>query len=348
MRESRNHVGCPARQTNPVQGRPAPGATANNRTPHAPRAGFTLVEVLLAITLTAMICAVLYGVIYSVLSTQAKLAGYNEAAMVADRIADMIAQDIQSAYVADYEGDTPFLGKNEQEFGRPAGRLTLITSMPPKMPTLEHDKPGIEGFNEVTYAAVASQTREGYLALYRREAPLDKKTEEGGRFALLHDQVESFELRFLGKEDMEIDWDQGQEEWEYSPESGLPRLVLLSLTVSIGNPDTEEDQQDKSRISRFRRQEIYRVIALPAGMSEDTSKLAVLEPTSPRAKKGAVGAGGTPGQNPAQGGPSGSVNPQTGLNPLLRSLPGGGKTPSFGQPSGNPLLKLLQRHQMGR
>jgi prepilin-type N-terminal cleavage/methylation domain-containing protein len=307
--------------------------------PGAPRAGFTLVELLLAITLTAMICSVLYGVVYSTMTARVKLTGYNEAALVADRIADMIAADLQAIYVADYDGEFHFRGESDREAGRQAARLTFITGTAARMPTLENDDVGVTGFQEVSYVAVSSKTREGYLALYRREAPLDRKTEEGGRFALLHDQVEEFELRFLGRDDKEIVWDAGREEWEYSPSDGLPRLVLLSLAVSLGDPDTAEDRAAKIHVSRFRYQKVYRVMALPPGLSADMSKLALLEPKNPRAKEAAGAA--TEGV-PGLGGPGGAVPPQGG-NPLLQGLP---KAPAGG--AKNPLLDLLKRNGLGK
>ncbi len=309
--------------------------------PARDRDGFTLIEVLLAIMLTAMICAVLYGVIYSTMTTHVKISGYNDAAVVADRIADMIARDLQAVYVADYDGGTPFEAENDRELGLEADRLTLVTSTATLLPTLEEDEMGIQGFNEVTYVAVASKTREGYLSLYRREAPLDADSTKGGRFALLHDQVESFEFRYVGKED-EVEWESAGEEWEYSPEKGLPRAVLLSLVISIGEKDTAEDLQDKNYISRFKRQRIYRVMALPPGLDEDMTKLAALEPGNPRAAKGAGGGGGLPGQPGAGGtGPPGGVPP--GVKTFNQLL--GGKAPPAG---GNPLLELLNRHQRGR
>lgn len=323
-----------------------PGLEPMKTPPLRDKDGFTLIEVLLAIMLTAMICAVLYGVIYSTMTTHVKISGYNDAAVVADRIADMIARDLQAVYVADYDGGTPFVTRNDRELGLEADRLTLVTCTASMLPTLEDDEMGIQGFNEVTYVAVASKTREGYLSLYRREAPLDEDSTKGGRFALLHDQVEAFEIRYLSKED-EVEWDSASEDWEYSPEKGLPRAVLLSMVVSIGKKDTDEDLQNKNFISRFKRQRIYRVMALPPGLDEDMSKLAALEPGNPRAATGAGGGGGLPGQPGTGGQGSGGTGPAGGVNnPLLKLLKGGrGSPPPAG---GNPLLKLLQRHKLGR
>jgi prepilin-type N-terminal cleavage/methylation domain-containing protein len=322
----------------------------------SPRAGFTLIELILAVTLTAMICSVLYAVIHSTMTTHARLSGYNEAALVADRIADMVARDLKTAYVADYDGDAVFTAESQQDLGLESDRVTLITCGPAWMPTLPSDTPGIEGFHEVTYAAIPSKSREGYLALYRREAPLDRKSKKGGRFALLHDQVEQFDLRFLGKEDEEVDWDKARDEWEYSPETGLPRIVMLHLTVSIGDaPESEEDREsDADRVVRFRRQEVHRIIAMPPDVSEDTSKLAALEPKNPRATPQAQGGGANPpgqtqppGSVPGAGAPPGGVNPRGRLNPLQNLFPNTPPKPgSAGQ--GNPLLELLKRHQRGR
>jgi len=331
-----------------------PGEPA--RRTRSPRAGFTLIELIVAVTLTAMICSVLYAVIHSTMTTHARLTGYNEAALVADRIADMVARDLKSAYVADYAGDDVFTAESQQDLGLESDRVTLITCGPAWMPTLQDDTPGIEGFHEVTYAAIPSKSREGYLALYRREAPLDKKSKKGGRFALLHDQVEKFDLRFLGKQDEKVDWDKARDEWDYSPETGLPRIVLLHLTVSIGDaPESEEDaRSDGDRIVRFRRQEVHRVIAMSPDVSEDTSKLAALEPKDPRPAPqggGAIPPGQSqpPGGLPLPGGgaPPGGVNPRGRMNPLQNLFPNTPPKPgSAGQ--GNPLLELLKRHQRGR
>ncbi|MBN2490591.1 MAG: prepilin-type N-terminal cleavage/methylation domain-containing protein [Planctomycetes bacterium] len=311
--------------------------------PHRGRdAGFTLVEVLLAITLTAMICAVLYGVVHGTLTTQARLAGYNDAALLADRIVDMIAADLATVYVAEFDGEKPFVAEDNTELSLPADCLTLISATPARLPTLDHDPVGVSGFREITYTAVASRTREGYLSLYRREAILDRKASEGGRFALLHDQVEAFDLKFLGRDDTEIAWDKGREHWEYTPEDGLPRLVLIMLTVSLGTPAAQDEEEPGARrVDRFRRQEVYRIVALPPGMSEDSSKLAALEPKDPRAPQ-AAGGPATPGATP----PGSGTTPA--LNPLLGGFPVGAVPPPGSVPANNPLLKLLERHQLGR
>lgn len=317
---------------------PTPGAPPPTHRENPAPAGFTLVEVLLAITLTAMICSVLYGVVYSTMTAQAKLTGFNDAALIADRIADMVADDLQAVYVSDYEGEFHFRGESQRELGREADRLTFITGTEARMPTLENDTVGVTGFQEVSYVAVPSKGREGYLALYRREAAVDRKTEKGGRFALLHDQVEEFDLRFLGRDDQEVEWERGREEWEYTPTDGLPRVVLLTLVVSLGDPDSAEQEAAKIHVSRFRRQKVYRVIVLPPGVSADTSKLALLEPKDPRAKQATGAAAGLPGT----GGPGGTV-PSGGANPFLQGLPKG-PPPGGGK---NPLLELLKRSGLG-
>ena len=304
-------------------------------------AGFTLIEVLLAIMLTAMICAVLYGVVYSTAETHKRIAGYNEASIVGDRIVDMLAEDLKSCYVAEYAGEDVFVG---EERGSEGFLLTFITCTSAKLPAMDNDKEGIFGFREVSY--VTSRNDNGYLSLYRREAPLDDELTKGGRFALLHDQVESFEVRFLDAEAEEIDWDEAKSEWTYQPDAPLPKTVLVNIVVSVGERMDDEFEADERNVSGYRREEVYRIIAMTPGAGEDMSKLAKLEPKDPRARKAVGGAGqpGQPGQTPGQ---PGATPGQPGVNELLRQLQGGGRAPRA-NPGSNPLQQLLQRQRAGR
>lgn len=303
-------------------------------------AGFTLIEVLLAIMLTAMICAVLYGVVHSTAETHKRIAGYNEASIVGDRIVDMIAEDLKSCYVAEYAGEDVFIG---EERGSDGFVLTFISCTAAKLPAMDNDKEGIFGFREVSY--VTSRNDDGYLSLYRREAPLDDDVTKGGRFALLHGQIESFEVRFLEADAEEIDWEEATTEWTYKPDAPLPKTVLINIVVSVGQAMDEEFEADQRNVSGYRREEVYRIIAMTPGSGEDMSKLAKLEPKDPRARKAAGGVGAAqPGQTPGQ---PGGTPAQPGVNELLRQLKGSGGAPR-GNPGSNPLQQLLQRARAGR
>lgn len=290
--------------------------------------GFTLIEVLLALTLTALICSVLYGVAVGTLRTERKIGGFNEAAVLAGRIGGLLRRDLRGIYLADYAGKDFFRATSHVRLGAPADRITFLTTAPPLVGEDPDETPGVEGVREVTYVALPSQTREGYLALWRREAPVDEDPFQGGRFVRLHDQVERFDLRFVGPEG-ELEWESAGEEWS-GTDGQLPKAVLLDLVVSLGDPPERGGDPD-----RFRRYRLYQVVALPAGVTPESRKLQALLPRDARAR--APGPGG-PAAGP-RGGPRG------GQNPLLRNLRRGGMRPPRG---GNPLLELLRRHGMGR
>lgn len=291
--------------------------------------GFTLVEVLLALTLTVMIVAVLYGVVFSTVDTRQRLAGYNEAGLIADRITDMIAEDLESIHVGVYDGGESFVAEQR---GSNGFELTLISSAPQRMPDPEGEKQGVRGFREVQYVTVRSRDRSGYLELWRREAPVDDNAIKGGQFNRLHDQVERFEIRFM-KDAKDLEWDAAEPGWELTKESGLPAVAVIEIVVSIGTPPDDDSPEARRAARGYRRQVVRRWVALTPSMGKDTSQLAWLEPTDPKAKEKAGGA--APGGQPGQGTPGGSI-------------PGLGG-PSGAVPTGNnPLLELIRRQQGGR
>lgn len=289
------------------------------------RRGFTLVEVLLALTLTVMIVVVLYGVVYSTVDTRQRLAGFNEAGLIADRIADMIAEDLESIHIGVYDGGEAFVADSR---GSDGYELSMISSAPQRMPDPDHDKQGVRGFREVQYVTVRSRERDGFLELWRREAPVDENAIKGGQFNLLHDQIERFEVRFL-KDAKDLDWNAAEPGWELTKDSGLPAVAAIEVVVSIGTPPVDDSPEALKAARDYRRQAVRRWVALTPGMGKDTSKLVWLEPKDPKAKQKAGGAG--PGQG-TQGG----------------TIPGLGGGPAGSVPAGNnPLLELIKRQQQG-
>jgi general secretion pathway protein J len=189
--------------------------------------GFTLVEVMIAIAITAIIGALTAGSFRQV-SRAGELVRAQDERYAAARLAlSRLARELSMAYLSDHfdpeqhrDRPTLFQGREDEILFTTFAHERLYRD------AKEGDAAAVE------YTLDADPEHQGEEALFRREkARIDGEPDRGGRKDLVADRVTAFRLRY---------WDPARKEWvrEWSTRStdrkdALPERVRIELETNL-------------------------------------------------------------------------------------------------------------------
>lgn len=198
------------------------------------RAGFTLVELMLAITLVALMMVVVYGVVVSTIHAQERIEEVTLGTEVGPVILNQVRQDLEAAFVPDAEKDW-FVGLQKQASDGDRDRLDFATAVLSYGTEDGAAEARFHPVNETGYQVVDNPKRPGEGILMRRLDPfIDDEPLKGGRLTALYDRVKSFDVKYW-------DGEQWQEQWASAPAEGqLPRAVKIDLKVLVPDRGTKE------------------------------------------------------------------------------------------------------------
>jgi general secretion pathway protein J len=178
--------------------------------------GFTLIEILIAVTITAILLVTIYGVFTSVSSARNRIEtegeGYHQARVIFDRI----GREIRGAYYLRGNKNTVFKGGIDEERNP---FLFLSTSAT----TPQAERQG--GIALVRYRLRQDAEAEGQKVLTRSEAPLVEE-DQAPREYRLATGIEALQLRFS-------DGDTWQESWDSDSLNAAPVMVEVALEVRL-------------------------------------------------------------------------------------------------------------------
>ena len=176
--------------------------------------GFTLVEILVAITIGTILLTTIYGVFGSVSGARDRLEAIGEEYHQARVLYDRMAGEIRSGYFSTSSKQTRLLaGRNSQ--GYPFLEFSTTLSTP-----LFGGRPG--GISLVRYEQLQMEQE---IRLYRSEWPL-LNSESNQIPQLLITGLKSFSLRYY-------DGDDWQDEWDSQLTGKLPQMIELTVEVEV-------------------------------------------------------------------------------------------------------------------
>jgi general secretion pathway protein J len=187
--------------------------------------GFTLVEVMIAAAILALIMGIVYGSFSGSLKTMEISKEDGEAYRKARIILNRMAQEISCASLPSEQSRADiayaFIGEDREEDGSPQDSLHFIsTAVPLKEP--------MKGLKEVGYY-VTSDTQTGeHTLIVREDTTPDDRSDQGGKRYVLGSNVWGLDLKYYDEEGRE--W----ERWDStSPlfENRLPKMVKVSLVL---------------------------------------------------------------------------------------------------------------------
>jgi general secretion pathway protein J len=193
--------------------------------PRVSEGGFTLIEVLLAVSLVAMMAALVFGSLY-VTTSAIDAARANSANEQIVRSTLRVMTDELSVGVAPATG--PWMGINGQLSGQPADSVAFLTMGQFR---------GAESTKDTELVRIV-YTREGDRLLRFVRRNLYGLTDESVDQVELATKVKGFNLRYYdGKSHLWLD------EWDGRGRSGTPKAILIELTLLQENEELQTIRQ---------------------------------------------------------------------------------------------------------
>ncbi len=174
--------------------------------------GFTLIEMLIAVAVSALLLTTTYGIVTSVSKTRDRLNSDGESFHLARVINERMARELRGAYYSKTSAGSLFAGGVDDN-DAPFLQLATTASTPAS---------GGSGIVVVRYRL--AEDTEGEKVLLRDEYPLNDQPASERPEQRLAAGIENLQLRFRRG----AEW---QPEWRSTEQAGLPDLVELTLTV---------------------------------------------------------------------------------------------------------------------
>lgn len=200
--------------------------------------GFTLMELLVAMGIFAIVVSVVYGAFRSTFNTVENAEYLMEISGKVQTFFDRIKEDLELVYKDD---GSFFEGTEENVDGKRGARLFFVSSADLR---LSREQKG----GQLVQLGYFSQRNDntGLLDIYRSEMSIssDKERDYEDYGLVLCKGVKAFRLTYFGSDENEYEeWKFGNLEDRFRPveegESGYPVLVRIELV--FGSPDEEDD-----------------------------------------------------------------------------------------------------------
>ena len=188
--------------------------------------GFTLIEVMTALTILAIMATITFSVVLNSSMRSRALDREMELKMAANSIVNLIVEDLKGAFIR--QGVVPyFIGEDSFHREDPNDAVSLITTS-----TLPINPQAVGGdLAEVGYRLSFDEEEGKGGVLYRREeSPVRAPFEEGGGSYEISGKVRSLNLRYYDGEDWMDDWDSQDMSREHMVNK-LPREIEIEITL---------------------------------------------------------------------------------------------------------------------
>ncbi len=180
--------------------------------------GFTLVEILLAITILGIIMASVLGIFTGIISSSRTAEKRAELYQTGRAVMDLLATDIRGLYAQNLgESGVFFIGKEDSVLGDGLPRLAFLTTN-----TLSIGTKRAPFVSEIEYFLAENPDQGGYSLWRRAQTPPQAPYDDGGKAVPVCRIVENFELEFVQGNDI-----------IKNLENALPRAIRIGLTLNL-------------------------------------------------------------------------------------------------------------------
>jgi type II secretion system protein J len=181
-------------------------------------AGFTLVEVLVASTISVFIALVAAGAIRTMTASNDAVDQNINAAAEVRFAAGMIARDLQNFYRSDSMENTRLIGTLEQLTGETSASYLVFYTV--SRIKARADQPEDDIYEVEYYLA---QEEEKSMLMRRVWPNPNKDLEPGGMLTVIAEDIEAFEVQYFDGEEYTYEWPEEMQT--------LPKLITVTLTA---------------------------------------------------------------------------------------------------------------------
>ena len=211
----------------------------------ARRSGFTLIELMLAVLILAIMMSIIYGVVVSTVTAARRVEEITASSEIGPAILTQIRIDLEAAFLPK-EGEF-FVGTKRPGAGNSRDRVDFVSGVMSYGSENDIEEARFHSFNEVGYQTIDSRKDPSVAVLYRREDFfIDADPLKGGRLTELYDRVRSFSLRYL-------EGDTWRNDWNSKSQKGLPRAVEIELKILVSSRDHPDEEQTFKTTVTFQR-----------------------------------------------------------------------------------------------
>lgn len=190
--------------------------------------GMTLIEVIIAIAILGMISLLLYGAFDSLSRGKKGEAMRAERARQGREALARITREMSSAYLSAHVPLTQALLSNRTAFVAEGGGFARVDFTAFAHRRMLRDSPESDQA-EIGYYVVRDPDRNDKYDLVRREqTPIDYEPKQGGVAAVMAEDVESFQIRYL--DPITTAW---TEQWNSTQVAGQPNRLPFEVHVTL-------------------------------------------------------------------------------------------------------------------
>jgi prepilin-type N-terminal cleavage/methylation domain-containing protein len=276
-------------------------------TPTGRDRGFTLIEVLLAMTITSVVMVTVATTFHVMLNARDLVDDLAESTEAGPRILNLIERDLRGLWTYNVHNNAVFRGRDMDVGGRDADRLDFLTTTDAVGTVLDlNNIPRKPSICEVGYWFKPNPKYRDVFEMWRREDPMvDDDLITQGTFQLVHDRVKSFKVtyfRSLGHEALE------EFAWDSAQEDKLPKRMKIEFTIErkrssrnvVSDAEIEDfEGAEKTYVRHFVFDQQYDSI-----LAANNARIPVFPP-EPAAPEQGGGGGGAPGEAGRGGGGGG-------------------------------------------
>lgn len=191
--------------------------------------GFTLIEIILAVALCALVMMLIYGVLASTIQAAERIDEMTHGSEIGPAVLAQIREDLGAAFLPGKDEDF-FVG--QERSGR--DKLDFISSSAVYAADGTGSEPKIHPVSEIGYQVKEGPSSEDGLVLYRRVDPfIDAEPLRGGRLTALAEQVISFKVTYWSGSEWLTSWVSSKQD------NALPSSIRVELKLRI--PDRLAD-----------------------------------------------------------------------------------------------------------
>jgi general secretion pathway protein J len=198
--------------------------------------GFTLIEIILAVALCALVMLLVHGVLTATLQAAERIDEMTHGSEIGPAVLAQIREDIGAAFLPGTEEDY-FVG--QERTGR--DRLDFISSSAVFASDGPGSEPKIHSVSEIGYQVKEGPAAEDGLVLYRRVDPfVDAEPLRGGRLTALAEQVISFKVSYWSGAEWQTSWVSSKQD------DSLPASVRVELKLRVPERLAEEGYTERT------------------------------------------------------------------------------------------------------